>query len=245
MPSGGKLTVETANVVLDEEYVREHPMVKSGPYVMLAIRDDGVGMDAQTQARIFEPFFTTKEKGKGTGLGLSTVYGIVKQSGGFIWIHSQPEKGTTFKVYFPRAEGDICKTAADRKLESRSSGAETVLVAEDEASVRALTCRILRERGYIVLEASNGKEALYAAEAYAGDIHLVLTDVVMPEMSGRILVSRLEAARPGIKALYTSGYTDDAIVHHGILDSNVAFIQKPFTMESLARKVREVISSVD
>jgi PAS domain S-box-containing protein len=243
MPQGGKLTIKTANVDFDMHYVREHPMVKPGPYVMLAISDNGLGMDAATQARIFEPFFTTKETGKGTGLGLSTVYGIVKQSNGFIWVYSEPGKGTTFKIYFPRVEDKPTKVMTENKSESGSRGFETVLVVEDEGSVRALASRILRERGYSVLEASGSKEAVDVAREYAKEIHLVLTDVIMPDMSGRELVSWLEAVRPGIKALYISGYTDDAIVHHGMLDSNVAFLQKPFTVEGLSRKVREVIDS--
>jgi len=243
MLEGGSLTIETADVNFDEEYVREHPTVKAGPYVMLAISDNGSGMDADTKSHLFEPFFTTKQKGKGTGLGLSTVYGIVKQSNGVIWVYSEPGKGTTFKVYFPRAEGAVSRIAEKGRLEQGTGGTETLLIAEDESSVRALTARILRERGYTILEASNGKEAQDIAEKYAGEIHLVLTDVVMPEMSGRELVFRLTAARPGIKALFVSGYTDNAIVHQGVLDAGVAFLQKPFTIESLALKVREVIDS--
>jgi PAS domain S-box-containing protein len=243
MLQGGNLTIETANANFDEEYVRQHPGVKAGPYVMLAISDNGLGMDAATKSHLFEPFFTTKQKGKGTGLGLSTVYGIVKQSNGFIWVYSEPGKGTTFKIYFPRVEGEIANVTEESKSEFESRGIETVLVAEDEASVRALACRILRDRGYNVLEASDGIEALRTAQEYAGEIHLILTDVIMPGISGSTLVSQLEVARPGIKALYVSGYTDNAIVHHGMLDSNVAFLQKPFTVEDLARKVREVLNS--
>jgi PAS domain S-box-containing protein len=243
MPQGGKLIIETANAEFDDDYIGDHSIAKAGSYVMLAISDSGVGMDATTQARIFEPFFTTKEKGKGTGLGLSTVYGIVKQSNGFIWVYSEPGRGTTFKIYLPRAERQTAKDRADGKSESGSRGFENVLVVEDEASVRALACRILRNRGYAVLEASNGEEALKIAEEYAGEIHLLLTDVVMPEMNGRELASKIEAIRPGIKALYISGYTDNAIVHHGMLDSDVAFLQKPFTVDCLVRRVREAISS--
>jgi len=242
MPEGGKLTIETANVEFDEEYIREHPMVKAGPYSMLAISDNGIGMDAATRSHIFEPFFTTKEKGKGTGLGLSTVYGIVKQSNGFIWIYSEPGTGTTFKIYFPRIEGEITKVAGESKPNDDFRGFETVLIVEDEKAVRALAARILHERGYNVLEASDGKEALRIVGEYAGKIDLIITDVVMPGMSGRELVSKIEVLHPGIKTLYISGYTDDVIVHHGILDSNVAFLQKPFTNESLARKVREVMN---
>ncbi len=243
MLKGGNLTIETANVHFDEEYVRNHPEVRAGSYVMLAISDNGVGMDVATQARIFEPFFTTKGKGKGTGLGLATVYGIVKQSNGFIWVYSEPGKGTTFKIYFPRFDGDVSDLTEESKSQQEAQGVETVLIAEDEPSVLALAAQILRGRGYTALEAASGKKALDIAEKYAGEIHLVLTDVVMPGISGRELVSRLEAMRPGIKSLYFSGYTDNAIVHHGILDSGVAFLQKPFTVEGLARKVREVLNS--
>jgi two-component system, cell cycle sensor histidine kinase and response regulator CckA len=243
MPSGGKLTIETANADLDENYVREHPIVAPGSYVMLAISDNGIGMDAETQSRIFEPFFTTKEKGKGTGLGLSTVYGIVKQSNGFIWVYSEPGKGTTFKIYFPRVKGEISQTASEVNSECGSCKGETVLIAEDEEAVRALASRMLRARGYSVLEASDGVEALRLAQEYVGPIHLVLTDVIMPGMGGSMLVHQLEEARPGIKSLYISGYADNSIVHHGVLDSTVAFLQKPFTLEGLTRKLREVIDS--
>ncbi len=243
MPQGGKITIETANVDLDEDYVRKHMAVSAGPYVMLAISDNGVGMDAETQARIFEPFFTTKEKGKGTGLGLSTVYGIVNQSNGFILVYSEPGKGTTFKIYLPRVQGEAAKLSADAMAVTDLRGTETVLVVEDESSVRALAVRILRERGYTVIEASNGREALRTAQEYADKIHLVVTDVVMPEMNGKVLVSQIEAARPGIRAVFISGYAENAIVHHGILESNIAFLQKPFAGNALASKVREVIDS--
>ncbi len=243
MPQGGKLTIETANVDFDGNYVREHPPTQKGSYVMLAISDNGIGMDTATQAHLFEPFFTTKEKGKGTGLGLSTVYGIVKQSDGFIWTYSEPGNGTTFKIYFPRAQGAIARDAVEVKIEAGFQGSETVLVVEDEASVRSLAGRILRDRGYNVLEASDGMEALRLAEGFAEKIHMILTDAIMPGMSGKELVSRIEASRPGIKSLFVSGYTDNSIVHHGILDSNIAFLQKPFTVDSLSRKVRQVLNS--
>lgn len=243
MPHGGKLTIETANVDFDEAYVHEHPMVVVGPHVMLAVSDNGVGMNAATQSRIFEPFFSTKEKSKGTGLGLSTVYGIVKQSNGFVWVYSEVGKGTTFKIYLPRAAGQAPGQAAVARSGRAVRGSETILVAEDEESVRALAVRILNEAGYHVLEAPDGVEALRIAHEYPGVIDLVLTDVVMPEMSGKTLVSRLLATRPATKALYISGYTDSAIVHHGLLDSNIAFLQKPFTIESLTLKVREAIES--
>ncbi|MBN1567234.1 MAG: PAS domain S-box protein [Acidobacteria bacterium] len=243
MPRGGKLTIETANFDCDEDYVKDHPAVKAGPYVMLAITDNGIGMDEETKTHLFEPFFTTKAKGKGTGLGLSTIYGIVKQSNGFIWVYSELGKGTTFKVYFPRAQDTVVKTTAKAKAEPESGGSETVLVVEDEASVRELACRILKERGYTILEASNPKDAEALAETYEGKIHLVLTDVVMPGMSGKELVCRLKSIRPDIKALFTSGYTDNSITHQGILDPGVAFLQKPFTVKDMISKVREVIDS--
>ena len=241
MPQGGKLTIETGNVDFDEDYVSRHPMVKKGTYVMLAVSDNGMGMDAATQARIFEPFFTTK--GKGTGLGLSTIYGIVKQSDGFIWVYSELGKGTTFKVYFPRVEGKQTLKSSQNKSDSAFRGSETILVVEDEIEVRALTCRILRERGYKVIGAADGKDALRLVRAHKEEIHLVITDVIMPGMSGKELVAQLKAVRPQIEALYVSGYTGNVIIHHGILDSGIAFLQKPFTVEGLALKVREVIDS--
>ena len=243
MPEGGKLTIETSNVDFKENYINRHPVAKPGPYVMLAISDNGIGMDSVTQARIFEPFFTTKAKGKGTGLGLSTVYGIVKQSDGFVWVYSEPGKGTTVKIYFPRAESPVKEVALEKEMDPGFRGSETVLVVEDEESVRALASRILRDRGYNVLEAADGVEALRIAQNYQQEIHLVLTDVVMPGVGGRAVISHLEEDRPGIKSLYISGYTDNAIVHHGILDSDIAFLQKPFSVDGLARKVREVLNT--
>ncbi|MBN1567950.1 MAG: PAS domain S-box protein [Acidobacteria bacterium] len=243
MPDGGRLTIEIANADFDEEYVRTHPLAKVGEYVMLAISDTGIGMDATTQSRIFEPFFTTKAKGKGTGLGLSMVYGIVKQSNGFIWVYSELGKGTTFKIYLPRVEGEIMPTGIEEDLDQEFRGSETILVAEDEVAVRALALRILQDRGYHAIEAADGIEALCMAQEYAGDIHLVLTDVIMPGMSGKELVSKIKKTRPGVKALYISGYTDNAIVRHGVLDPGVAFLQKPFTIDGFARKVRETIDS--
>jgi two-component system cell cycle sensor histidine kinase/response regulator CckA len=243
MPHGGRFTIETSNVDIDEDYARGHPTINPGPYVMMAVSDNGSGMDAATRARIFEPFFTTKGKGKGTGLGLSTVYGIVKQSNGFVWVYSEPGKGTTFKIYFPRRLSATASPPAEDTSEAAIQGSQTVLIAEDESTVRALAARVLREQGYTVLEAPDGMEALRVARERSGEIDLVLTDVVMPRISGTELVSQIEAMKPGVKALYLSGYTDGAIVHHGLLDSRVAFLQKPFTVESLARKVREVIES--
>jgi two-component system, cell cycle sensor histidine kinase and response regulator CckA len=243
MPQGGKLTLETANVNFNESFIKEHSEIRTGSFVMLAISDNGMGMDSETKAHLFEPFYTTKGKGKGTGLGLATVYGIVKQSNSFIWVYSEPGKGTAFKIYFPRVEGKSAHRAIKEEKEQEYLGMETVLLVEDEGAVRNLACRVLRERGYKVIEAGNGMDAIRLAGEYAGEIHLVLTDVVMPGMSGSVLVSQMQAARPGIKALYVSGYTDNAIVHHGILDSEVAFLEKPFSPGRLASKVREVLQS--
>ncbi len=243
MPKGGMLMIETANVDLDEPCFMRHPFLNPGAYVMMAISDNGIGMDAETQAHIFEPFFTTKVHGKGTGLGLSTVYGIVKQSEGFILPYSEPGKGTTFKIYFPRVEGKAAVAAIEETAKLEHGGVGTILVVEDDPMVRALACRILSSRGYDILEAEDGLEALKIARNSSGHIDLVLTDAVMPGMSGKEMLSKIEEFRPGIKSLYISGYTDDAIVHHGILDSGVAFLQKPFTIGSLTRKVREIIDS--
>ena len=242
MPEGGKLTIETSNVEIDEEYAARHVAVKPGSYVQLAVSDTGCGMDEQTRTHIFEPFFTTKEKGKGTGLGLSTVYGIVKQSGGNIWVYSELGQGTTFKVYLPR---DFSATAAtDIKpstVTKRATGTETILVVEDEEALRKVALRTLGAAGYKVLTASDGDDALLKSTQHAGDIHLLLTDVVMPRMSGRVLAQNLLRARPAIKVLYMSGYTDNAIVHHGVLDAGTQFLAKPFTSAALMEKVREVL----
>jgi len=243
MSRGGKLTIETANVELDNAYAREHVSFRPGSYVMLAVSDTGCGMDAATQARIFEPFFTTKEVGKGTGLGLSTVYGIVKQSDGNIWVYSEPGRGTTFKIYLPRVEGAV-ETVEPGVAPARAvRGSETILLVEDDHAVRVLARSVLQAHGYTVLEASQGKEALFLSGQHEGPIHLMVTDTVMPGMSGRDLAERLKPSRPNMKVLFMSGYTDKAIVHHGELVPGTAFLQKPFTPDALARKVREVLDS--
>ncbi|HEV2350215.1 MAG TPA: response regulator [Terriglobia bacterium] len=243
MPTGGKLNIETANVILDETYAQGHISVKPGSYVMLAVSDNGYGMDAETQARIFEPFFTTKALGKGTGLGLATVYGIVKQSGGHIWVYSEPGKGSTFKIYFPRVEGTVSRTSKVQIISRDRRGTETVLVVEDEETIRQLVRSILESNGYRVLEAKSGADALSICYAHSGAIHLVLTDVVMPQMSGPELALQWAARRPETKIIYMSGYTNNAICHHGLLDRNLAFIEKPFTPQALENKVREVLEA--
>lgn len=241
MPQGGKLTIETANVVLDEAYVRLNPEARVGPHVLLAISDNGCGMDATTKARIFEPFFTTKGPEKGTGLGLATVFGIVKQSGGHLEVHSELGIGSTFKIYLPRhIEGAVAgKSVAGLKVAPR--GTETVLLVEDEDEVRLLVRLVLERNGYKVLEARNPGQALLVCEQYEKTIHLLVTDVVMPDMNGRQLAERLLPMRAGMKVLYLSGYTDDAVVRNRVLDQDTPFLQKPFTTYALAIKVREVL----
>jgi CheY-like chemotaxis protein len=241
MPRGGKLTIETSNVELDETYTARHVDIKPGSYVRLAVTDTGCGMEERTQTRIFEPFFTTKEKGKGTGLGLSTVYGIVKQSGGDIWVYSEPGQGTTFKIHLPRLPSTVASGPTAKPPVTRTVGTETILLVEDEEGVRNIARRILSMAGYTVLMAGNGGDALLARDAHPGQIHLLVTDVVMPQMSGKELAERLTLASPGIKVLYMSGYTDNAIVHHGTLDPGTNFIAKPFAAADLTRKVREVL----
>jgi PAS domain S-box-containing protein len=241
MLNGGKLTIETANTELDEAYARNHLAVAPGRYVMLSVSDTGVGMSPEVKERIFEPFYTTKEKGKGTGLGLSTVYGIVKQSGGNIWVYSELGQGTTFKIYLPREEEPLEEIREKVVNGELPLGSETVLVAEDEEEVRKLVVRILEKQGYKVLEASQGEEALFISKKHEEPIHLLVTDVVMPGMSGRDLSERLTSLRPEIKILYMSGHSDSAIIHHGVLERGVNLLQKPFTPEALARKVREVL----
>jgi two-component system cell cycle sensor histidine kinase/response regulator CckA len=243
MPLGGKLTIETANAELDESYTRMHTSVKPGPHVQLVVSDTGSGMDAETRERLFEPFFTTKEEGKGTGLGLSTVYGIVKQSGGNIWVYSEPGKGTAFKVYLPRVFDEAQEVTEERIDEAPARGTETVLVVEDEEMIRQIICVALAEYGYTALPAKDGEEAWEVCLGAQGPIHLLLSDVVLPGMSGRESAKRLVSNRPEMRVLYMSGYTANAIVHHGVLEPGLAFLQKPFAPVVLLRKVREILDS--
>ncbi len=243
MPNGGRLTIETSVVAFDQEYARLHPPAAPGRYAMLAVTDTGAGMDAETQSHIFEPFFTTKEKGKGTGLGLSTVYGIVKQSGGYVWVYSEQGRGTTFKVYLPLAEEAEAARQPEAALAGDSQGLETVLLVEDEEGVRRVAREFLEIRGYSVLEARDGDEALQTAHSHMGPIHLLLTDVVMPGMNGRELWQRL-SWRPEMKVLFMSGYPENAIIRNGTLEAGAQYLQKPFTLSALTHKVRQVLNHV-
>jgi PAS domain S-box-containing protein len=242
MPQGGRVVIETCNVELDAAYAAEHVPTKPGRYVMLAVSDTGVGMDTQTVAHIFEPFFTTKESGRGTGLGLSTVYGIVKQSGGYIWVYSEPGKGSTFKVYLPRVEDMVEPDEPKRAPFSEQRGSEVVLLAEDEEAVRDLVHTILTGQGYEVIVALDPHHAEVIASKFPGEIHLLLTDVVMPGSSGRELAARIMATRPGIHVLYMSGYTENVVTSGGMLERGLAFLQKPFSPAALVQKIREVLS---
>jgi len=240
MPHGGRLMIETRNAELDDSYAREHAPVQPGRYVMLALSDTGAGMSAETMSHVFEPFFTTKEAGKGTGLGLSTVYGIVKQSGGYVWCYSEPGHGTTFKVYLPRVDEPIDRLRV-RAAAGPTHGSETILLVEDESELRALTRRVLEKHGYTVLDADTAGAGMALERDHTGPIHLLLADVVLPGASGRMLADELLTRRAELKVLFMSGYTEDAIVHRGVLAANTAFIQKPFSAEGLAAKVREVL----
>ena len=240
MPDGGRILIQTSEADPDTAR-REHSLIEPGTYILLSVSDTGAGMDRETQSRIFEPFFTTKEKGKGTGLGLSTVYGIVKQGGGYIFAQSEPGCGTTFRIYLPRVADPADSPRVDKHAQAAAGGSETVLLVEDEESVRELVRETLKTRGYTVIEASDGIAGMRVSEEYQGNIEILITDVVMPGMSGRELAKRVAAARPNIRVLYLSGYTEDAIIHEGALEPGTGFLQKPFTLQVLARKVREVL----
>ena len=241
MPEGGKLMIETASVDLDEDYARRHPPVVPGSYALLAVTDTGMGMDAKTQAHIFDPFFTTKEMGKGTGLGLATVYGVVKQSGGYIWVDSEPGKGTTFKTYLPLVEESPEPAGLRATRAKPSRGSETILLVEDEESLRVMTRTLLVQSGYNVLDADSGTQALEIAHRREETIHLLLTDVVLPGMRGRELAERMVLFRPNLRVLLMSGYADHAMAAQGVLDAGTFFLQKPFTRDALTREVRKVL----
>jgi signal transduction histidine kinase len=243
MPNGGKLTIETANVMLGEDYAAQHAGASTGPHVMVAVTDTGTGMDEATQQRLFEPFFTTKEPGRGTGLGLATVYGIVAQSRGSIWVYSELGQGSTFKVYLPATTEDLTVPVVSPMSPAALSGTETVLVVEDQIEARSVICETLRRRGYTVIEAVNGPDAIVKGRQLDVRIDVMLTDVVMPGMGGRRVAEVIRVTRPELKVVYMSGYTDSAIVDHGILEPGVTFVQKPFATETLLRRVREVLDA--
>ena len=237
----GKVTIETDNVAFDEAYCRVHAGFAPGEYVMLAVSDNGCGMDVETMAHLFEPFFTTKEMGKGTGLGLATIYGIVKQNNGFINVYSEPGQGTTFKIYLPRNGGNVAPMPKEDAAGSVTHGNEVILLVEDEPMILDMTTTMLELHGYKVLPAATPGEAIRLAEEHAGDLHLLMTDVVMPEMNGRDLARNLLSLYPKLKRLFMSGYTANVIAHQGVLDEGVHFIQKPFSINDLAAKIREVL----
>ncbi len=241
MPLGGKLTIESRNVILDAEYARTHAETKPGEYVMFSVTDTGVGMDEQTCARIFDPFFTTKEKGRGTGLGLSTVYGIIRQHQGNVSVCSEPGRGASFKIYLPRFEGAGEDILVQNTVEAPQHGSETVLLVEDDEVVLNLTHELLEKLGYRVLGALDSEQAMRMSEAHDGPIHLLLTDVVLPKMDGATLFNHLSQTRTGLRVLYVSGYAESAILQEALADPANQFLQKPFTMASLAKKVREVL----
>ena len=242
MPKGGILTIETQNVDIDQEYAGRHADTVPGPYVMISVTDNGSGMTKDVRDKVFEPFFTTKE-GTGTGLGLASVYGIVKQSGGFIWVYSEPGNGTTFKVYLPRATEEA--ESADALQRKREVGGETILLVEDDVEVRRVTCRILRRNGYRVLEAGNGADAMKVCEQERWPIDLIMTDIVMPEMGGAELAKKIRQKQPDARFLFTSGYTEDAAVRQSLLDPGEHFIEKPFTPARLEKKAREILNSTN
>ena len=242
MPQGGKVTVETSNVYLDASYADSHPDVRPGAYVLLAVSDTGLGMDALTQTRVFEPFFTTKAIGKGTGLGLSTVYGIVRQSGGYVWLYSEPGFGTTFKIYFPRVDEAAFESSVALPIQrSLKPPSESLLVVEDNEPLRQMLCRVLRTSGYKVMEAANANAALRVCEQHESSIDMLISDVVMPDMSGIELATELKASHPGMRVLLMSGYSGSAMMRHGELRVDIPFLEKPFNPEMVARKVREVL----
>jgi nitrogen-specific signal transduction histidine kinase/ActR/RegA family two-component response regulator len=241
MPGGGVLTIETADVDFDLDASQDHIGIKPGRYVMLAVSDTGIGMDRETQARIFEPFFTTKPLGKGTGLGLSTVFGIVSQSGGHVWVYSEPARGASFKVYLPRADSEEIRTESRPPLEQHE-GTQTVLLVEDEDQVRRVVMSVLRRNGYTVLEARDPAEALRLTQDHPNPIDLLLTDIVMPQLSGPELARRILLLRPQIRVICMSGYTDETVLNHGVLEAGMAFLQKPLTPDALLRKLREVLA---
>lgn len=244
MPRGGKLTIETSNIDLEEDHQSKLSQIPAGKYVLLATTDTGCGMSEETQSHLFEPFYTTKELGKGTGLGLATIYGIVKQSGGFIWVYSEEGRGTAFKVYLPRVLSPLVEAEASQRRAEIGKGTETILVVEDAEPLRALTAEFLTASGYPVLEAANGDEALRIARAYRGRIDLILTDVVMPHMGGKPLAEQMAQIRPRTRVLYMSGYPDDGIVQAGILANDVTLLEKPFTREILSKRVRQVLDKM-